>query len=369
MLRDMSRQPGKHARSEPAIPAAEPVVLRRRLLAWYDRSRRDLPWRVPPGGTADPYRVWLSEIMLQQTTVATVAPYFQRFVERWPTVHDLAAAELDRVLHAWQGLGYYARARNMHACAIRVSGDMGGVFPADEDALRDLPGVGPYTAAAIASIAFDRPATPVDGNIERVMSRLRCIETPLPAAKGEIAEAAQRLTPRRRAGDFAQALMDLGATVCTPRRPECGACPWRASCLARAAGIQDSLPRKAPKAARPTRHGVVFWATRGDGRVLLRRRPERGLLGGMMEFPSTEWRERRWRGRAAIDAAPFAAEWRGLPGTVRHGFTHFHLELQVVAAETREDVEGVWWPLDRLADQALPTVMKKVARHATTEIV
>ncbi len=354
--------------SKSTSPAAGPAILRRRLLAWYDRARRDLPWRVPPGGTADPYRVWLSEIMLQQTTVATVAPYFQRFVERWPTVHDLAAAELDRVLHAWQGLGYYARARNMHACAIRVSGDMGGVFPDDEGALRDLPGVGPYTAAAIASIAFDRPATPVDGNIERVMSRLRRIETPLPAAKNEIAEAARRLTPRRRAGDFAQALMDLGATVCTPRRPDCGACPWRAPCLARAAGIQDTLPRKAPKAARPTRHGVVFWATRGDGRVLLRRRPERGLLGGMMEFPSTEWRERRWRVRSAVIAAPFAAEWRGLPGTVRHGFTHFQLELRVVAAETRADVEGVWWPLDRLADQALPTVMKKVARHATTEI-
>jgi A/G-specific adenine glycosylase len=305
--------------------------------------------------------------MLQQTTVATVGPYFGRFVERWPTVHALAGADLDDVLHAWQGLGYYARARNMHGCARQVSRDMAGVFPDDEDGLRALPGIGRYTAAAIAAIAFDRPATPVDGNIERVMSRLCRIETPLPAAKAEIGEAAQRLAPRRRAGDFAQALMDLGATVCMPRRADCLACPWNAPCLARAAGIQDTLPRKAPRPARPTRHGVVFWARRGDD-VLLRRRPERGLLGGMMEFPSTEWRERRWRARAAR-AAPFAAEWRRLPGTVRHSFTHFHLELQIVAAETRADVDGVWWPLDRLAEQALPTVMKKVARHATTEIV
>jgi A/G-specific adenine glycosylase len=306
--------------------------------------------------------------MLQQTTVATVTPYFLRFVERWPTVHELAAADLDRVLHAWQGLGYYARARNMHACAKRVSGDMAGVFPDQENNLKRLPGIGPYTAAAIAAIAFDRPATPVDGNIERVISRLRRIETPLPAAKPEITAAAQRLTPRQRAGDFAQALMDLGATVCKPRRPNCGACPWNAPCLARTAGIQETLPRKLPKVARPTRHGVVFWATRRDGSVLLRRRPERGLLGGMMEFPSTEWRERPWRIRSAINAAPFVATWRELPGAVRHGFTHFHLELQIMTAETKEEVEGVWWPLDRLADQALPTVMKKVARHATTGI-
>ena len=354
--------------SENAIPIAGPAVLRGQLLSWYDRARRELPWRAPPGETADPYRVWLSEIMLQQTTVATVTPYFRRFVERWPTVHDLAAADLDRVLHAWQGLGYYARARNMLACAKQVSRDMAGVFPDQEDALRLLPGIGPYTAAAIAAIAFDRPATPVDGNIERVMSRLRRIETPLPAAKPEIAEGAQRLTPRQRAGDFAQALMDLGATVCRPRRPNCNVCPWNAPCLARAANIQDTLPRKMPKAARPTRHGVVFWATRGDGRVLLRRRPERGLLGGMMEFPSTEWRECRWRIRSAVSTAPFAAAWRELPGVVNHGFTHFHLELQVMTAKTQEEVEGVWWPLDRLADQALPTVMKKVARHASTEI-
>jgi A/G-specific adenine glycosylase len=373
MLRAIGGQQRKRMTNETTIPTAAPASLGKRLLAWYDRSRRDLPWRAPPGDVADPYHVWLSEIMLQQTTVATVGPYFGRFVERWPTVHDLASADLDRVLHAWQGLGYYARARNMHACAIRISRDMGGVFPGDEGALRALPGIGPYTAAAIAAIAFDRPASPVDGNIERVMSRLRRIETPLPAAKPEIAEAARRLTPRRRSGDFAQALMDLGATVCTPRRPDCSACPWSDPCLARAAGIQETLPRKPPKAVRPIRHGVVFWATRDDGRVLLRRRPERGLLGGMMEFPSTEWRERRWQTRSAISAAPFAAEWRGLPGAVRHTFTHFHLELQIVTAAsreagTREEVEGLWWPLDRLADQALPTVMKKVARHATTEI-
>ena len=345
-----------------------PATLRKRLLGWYDRSRRDLPWRAPPGEVAEPYRVWLSEIMLQQTTVATVGPYFRRFVERWPTVDDLAAADLDAVLHAWQGLGYYARARNLHACAARVSRDLGGVFPDTEDGLRDLPGIGPYTAAAIAAIAFDRPATPVDGNIERVMSRLCRIETPLPGAKAEIGAQAARLTPRRRAGDFAQALMDLGATVCRPRGPDCDACPWRDDCLARDAGIQETLPRKAPKPARPTRHGVVFWATRDDGSVLLRRRPERGLLGGMMEFPSTEWRETRWRDRGAIGSAPFAADWRKLPGTVHHGFTHFRLELEIVTAEANDQVEGLWWPRDRLAEQALPTVMKKVARHADKEI-
>ena len=354
--------------SEISIPVIGPAALRRQLLSWYDRTRRKLPWRAPPGETTDPYRVWLSEIMLQQTTVTTVTPYFRLFVERWPTVHDLATADLDQVLHAWQGLGYYARARNLLACAKRVSGDMAGVFPDQENDLRRLPGIGPYTAAAIAAIAFDQPATPVDGNIERVMSRLHRIETPLPAAKPEIAEVAQRLTPRQRAGDFAQALMDLGATVCRPRRPNCGACPWNAHCLARAAGIQESLPKKLPKIARPTRHGVAFWATRGDGRVLLRRRPERGLLGGMMEFPSTKWRECPWRIRSAISAAPFAAAWRELPGSVRHSFTHFHLELRIMTANTKEEIEGFWWPPDRLAEQALPTIMKKVARHAKTGI-
>ncbi len=354
--------------SEMPIPTTKPAILRKRLLAWYDRSRREMPWRALPGDRADPYRVWLSEIMLQQTTVITVAPYFRRFVERWPTVHALAAAELDQVLHAWQGLGYYARARNLHASARLVSRDLDGIFPDDVDGLIRLPGVGPYTAAAIAAIAFDRPATPVDGNIERVMARLFRIEAPLPGAKAEIAAAASQLTPRQRPGDFAQALMDLGATVCTPRRPGCGACPWSASCLANQAAVQEALPRRAPKAKRPTRHGVVFWATREDGRVLLRRRPENGLLGGMMEFPSTEWREQRWRKHLTVDAAPFAAEWHSLPGTVRHTFTHFHLELEVVTAAARGDIQGLWWPLDRLAEKALPTVMKKVARHAMKEI-
>jgi A/G-specific adenine glycosylase len=360
MLRAMGRQQHKSG-------AATPVAVRRRLLAWYDRERRELPWRAAPGEASDPYRVWLSEIMLQQTTVATVAPYFERFLARWPTVHALAAADLDDVLHAWQGLGYYARARNMHACARRVSAERGGVFPDREENLRELPGIGAYTAAAIAAIAFDRKAMPVDGNIERVVARLYRIEAALPGAKPDIAEAAERLTPARRAGDFAQALMDLGAMVCKPRRPDCPACPLEGACLGRAAGIEETLPVKAPKRARPTRHGVVFWARRG-GDVLLRRRPEHGLLGGMMEFPSSEWRERAWA-TAPASAAPFPATWRRLPGTVQHGFTHFRLELRIVAAETNADngIDGIWWPLDRLADQALPTVMKKVARHATTE--
>jgi A/G-specific adenine glycosylase len=241
--------------SETPSPTADPAILRKRLLAWYDRWRRDLPWRAPFGEPADPYRVWLSEIMLQQTTVATVAPYFDRFVERWPTVRELAAAELDQVLHAWQGLGYYARARNLHACARHVRESLGGVFPDNEEGLRSLPGIGTYTAAAIVAIAFDRPATPVDGNIERVISRLFRIEAALPSAKTEIAAAAARLTSARRPGDFAQALMDLGATVCTPRGPDCGACPWSDSCLAREAGVQETLPRKAAKAKRPIRHG------------------------------------------------------------------------------------------------------------------
>jgi len=252
------------------------------LLAWYDRSARSLPWRAPPGAVADPYRVWLSEIMLQQTTVATVRGYYDRFLARWPSVEALAAAPLDEVLKAWAGLGYYARARNLHACARRVAGEMGGRFPATLESLGALPGIGPYTAAAIAAIAFDRPHAAVDGNVERVMSRLNAITEPLPAAKPALAAAAQALVPDRRPGDFAQAMMDLGATVCTPRNPRCGDCPWTDRCFARREGIAETLPRRMARKAVLTRYGAAFWIERSDGAVLLRRRPEKGLLGGMM---------------------------------------------------------------------------------------
>lgn len=336
------------------------------LLAWYDRNRRVLPWRAPTGARADPYRVWLSEIMLQQTTVATVGPYFARFLKRWPTIDMLAAADLDEVLREWAGLGYYARARNLHACARLVAGELGGRFPDDEAGLRALPGVGAYTAAAIAAIAFGRRAVVVDGNVERVVSRLFAVMTPLPEAKPELRALTGRITPDARPGDFAQAMMDLGATTCLARKPRCLLCPLVGECRAHAGGIAEALPRRSPKPNRPTRHGVAFWLTDGNGAVLLRRREERGLLGGMMEIPSTEWREAPWDTVEARVRAPAAADWRTLPGIVGHTFTHFHLELAVHAGRAREPrrMEGVWCPLDRLADHALPTLMRKVARHA-----
>jgi A/G-specific adenine glycosylase len=334
------------------------------LLAWYDRHRRRLPWRALPDERSDPYKVWLSEIMLQQTNVATVAPYFAAFLKRWPDVRALAAAPLDDVLHAWQGLGYYARARNLHACARAVVEHHCGLFPGEEAALRELPGIGAYTAAAIAAIAFDRRATAMDGNVERVIARLHAVETPLPEAKPELYRLAAALTPERRAGDYAQAMMDLGATVCTPRNPKCVLCPWHAACRAHAAGIAATLPAKRAKAVRPTRRGIAFWVVRADGGILLRRRPERGLLGGMMEIPSTPWRPQRWSVAAATAAAPVAAEWQALPGIVRHVFTHFALELEVWRGRAAGTPEGIWVQFDRLGDYALPSVMKKVVEHA-----
>jgi len=337
------------------------------LLRWYDRHRRALPWRAKPGEAPDPYRVWLSEIMLQQTTVATVGAYFDRFVARFPTVEGLAKASLDDVLHAWQGLGYYARARNLHACARTVMTLHGGVFPDDVEGLRALPGIGAYTAPAIAAIAFDRKAAAVDGNVERVVARLFAVEMPLPGAKPELRRLTEILVPDRRAGDFAQAMMDLGAAVCTPRAPKCILCPLQASCRARALGLAEMLPRRRARMERPTRRGVAFWAVRPDGSVLLRRRPEHGLLGGMIEVPSTEWQETAISDAAAKKAAPVRASWVRLPGTVRHTFTHFHLELAVLAGETEAKAKasaGDWVPLDRLSEQALPTLMKKVVSHA-----
>ena len=349
-----------------AAPAASPAA----LLAWYDRHRRVLPWRAAAGERPDPYRVWLSEIMLQQTTVATVGRYFVAFLERWPTVEALAAADLDAVLHAWQGLGYYARARNLHRCARTVAADHGGRFPDTEEGLRALPGVGRYTAAAIAAIAFGRRATVVDGNVERVVARLHAVEAAMPAAKPTLYGLAAALTPAQRAGDFAQAMMDLGATVCTPRSPRCGLCPWADACRARAAGIAEALPRRAEKAARPVRHGVAFWIARADGSVLLRRRAEEGLLGGMIEVPSTDWRAAPWTEAEAVRHAPAGAGFRPLPGVVRHVFTHFALELRVMAAAAHAAPAeaGFWCPIDRFGEHAFPTVMKKVVRHALGQI-
>jgi A/G-specific adenine glycosylase len=340
------------------------------LLAWYDRHARRLPWRAPPGGRADPYAVWLSEVMLQQTTVAAVKPYYETFLERWPRVEALAAAGLDEVLRAWAGLGYYARARNLHACARAVTAEHGGRFPETAAALKRLPGIGDYTAAAIAAIAFGERAVVVDGNVERVIARRFAVEEPLPAAKPRLRALAGELTPDARPGDYAQAVMDLGATICTVRQPRCVICPWAAECAGRIAGIAETLPRRAPKAERPTRHGAAFWISDGAGAVLLRRRPERGLLGGMMELPSTDWAEAPPDLAAARAAAPFGAAVEALPGLVRHTFTHFHLELSVLAGRVGGKIPtlraggGVWVAVERLGEQALPSLMRKVAAHA-----
>ena len=332
------------------------------LLSWYDTRARRMPWRVGPderrdGIRPDPYRVWLSEVMLQQTTVATVTGYFLRFTERWPDVLSLAAAPRDAVLAEWAGLGYYARARNLHACAVTVARDLGGVFPDTEAALLELPGVGRYTAAAIAAIAFDEAATVVDGNVERVMARLHRVEEPLPGAKKALYALAARETPSVRPGDYAQAVMDLGATVCTPRNPSCDACPVAALCAARAAGVAASLPRKPPKKAKPTRYGTCYLARRSDGAVLIGQRPDAGLLGGMAELPGTEWTE----DAPPPPAPPISADW-GHRGEVRHTFTHFHLVLTVMRADVPMDAPGAgarWIPDDTLDSVALPTLMRK----------
>ena len=349
------------------MQAAGASAIVKALLGWYDKHRRVLPWRARPGKRPDPYRVWLSEIMLQQTTVPTAGPRFTRFLTRWPRLADLACAGLDEVLHEWQWLGYYARARNLHACAGALMREHGGRFPEDEAVLGALPGIGAYTAAAIAAIAFGRKATVVDANIERVVARLYAIGTPLPQGKAEICAKAAALTPDQRPGDFAQAMMDLGATICVPGRPRCGSCPISRWCSAKARGVAGTLPARTPKKAKPTRRGVAFWIARPDGAVLLRRRPEQGLLGGMMEIPSTEWREGN-SGDDAARQAPVKARFRVLGGAVRHEFTHFKLELNVLlgcaGGETKAPRGAVWCPVDRLGDHALPTVMKKIARHA-----
>ena len=347
------------------------------LLEWYDRERRDLPWRYPPGKKADPYRVWLSEIMLQQTVVKTVIPYYLEFLRRWPTVEALAGASIDDVLVAWAGLGYYSRARNLHKCAQVVAAVHGGRFPDDEAVLATLPGIGPYTAAAVAAIAYGAKVTPVDGNVERVVARLFAIEAPLPAAKGELKRLAAMLTPSQRPGDFAQAMMDLGATVCTPKRPSCLMCPLHRQCEASAQGIEASLPRKADKAARPERFGHAFLALREDGHVLLRQRPEQGLLARMMEVPGTEWSDELPELKDAMRAAPVRADWWQVPGVVSHVFTHFKLELVVHVAVVSNDIALTFWADSArcrwvrrrsLAEQALPSVMRKIIAHALKEM-
>jgi A/G-specific adenine glycosylase len=342
------------------------------LLTWYDRHARVLPWRVGPkerakGVEPDPYRVWLSEVMLQQTTVAAVKAYFQDFTMRWPTVEDLARAPRDDVMKAWAGLGYYARARNLKACAERVANDLGGRFPTTAAGLKELPGIGDYTAAAIAAIAYDEPVPVVDSNVERVVARLFAIDSPLPATKPIIREYQAKLTPKERAGDFAQAMMDLGATICTPKRPACVLCPWSSACVARAGGNPEPYPVKADKTHRPVRFGAAFVAIREDGAILLRQRPDKGLLGGMTEVPGSDWTADFVPAKAR-DAAPLAAGWRLLPGRVVHVFTHFRLELSVFRAEipsAQDAPAGTWWsPAAAVAGEALPTVFRKVVETA-----
>ncbi|MGQ0662044.1 MAG: A/G-specific adenine glycosylase [Pseudomonadota bacterium] len=346
-----------------ATGAAE---LSARLLDWYDRHRRVLPWRAGPSERPDTYRVWLSEVMLQQTRAAAVGPYFRAFVARWPDVHALAAASLDEVLAAWVGLGYYARARNLHECARRIAGAPGGRFPDTEAAWRQLPGIGPYTAAAVAAIAFDHPAVVVDGNVERVIARLYAVKAAMPAAKPALRELARALTPRCRAGDYAQGLMDLGATVCTPKRPRCASCPWEDACAARRLGYPERFPKRRAKRDKPARRGVAFVLTRPDGAIWLRRRPQVGLLGGMLEVPSTPWRAAAWTAAAARRQAPLRRPWRPLAGVVRHGFTHFDLELAVWLGLTagRSPIEGMWCKIEAIDKLALPTLMRKVVAHA-----
>jgi A/G-specific adenine glycosylase len=331
------------------------------LLDWYDANARVLPWRAPPGTAApDPFRVWLSEVMLQQTQVATVKPYFDRWTARWPDFASLAAEDDAEVMSAWAGLGYYARARNLLACARAVAAEHGGQLPSTEAELRSLPGIGGYTAAAIAAFAFGQRAVVVDGNVERVVSRLFAVETPLPAAKPELYALTDRITPDVRAGDFAQAMMDLGATICTPRAPRCLLCPLRDRCDAFASGAPEAYPIKAAKKAKPQRYGTIFWAER-DGKVLLVRRPGRGLLGGMRALPTGEW----GASPPGLEGAPLEAEWRMTGASVIHVFTHFRLECALAAATVAGHstaVDGEWWPIAELESAGLPTVFAKAAK-------
>ncbi len=344
----------------------KPHEIARSVLSWWDRRRRVLPWRAAPGETPDPYRVWLSEVLLQQTTAAAAAPYFEKFVARWPRVEALAAASLDEIMSAFAGLGYYRRARNLHACAQEVA-RRGGRFPRDEAQLRALPGVGAYTAAAIAAIAFRAKAAPVDGNVARIMARLHAIEAPLAQARPAIGRAAAALTPAGRPGDFAQALMDIGATICRPRRPDCPACPLGEACAAAQTGEPEAYPRRADARPRPTRLGAAFFARREDGAILARRRPPEGLLGATLELPGGPW-EAAARAAVGPDQAPFAASWRRLPGEVEQAFTHFTLRLTLYAAEVGPSPPAaageIWIDPDRAASAGFSSLMLKAVAHA-----
>ena len=339
------------------------------LLAWYDIHAREMPWRVGPAQRAngirpDPYRVWLSEVMLQQTTVAAVTKYYLRFTQLWPTVADLASADDADVMGEWAGLGYYARARNLLKCARTITAKHNGEFPNTKAELLTLPGIRPYTASAIAAIAFDEAATVVDGNVERVMARLYSVDTPLPTAKPELTALAGELTPSTRPGDYAQAVMDLGATICTPRNPACGICPLKGACSARTAGTAAELPRKVPKKAKPTRHGTVYLGRRGDGAWLLETRPPRGLLGGMLGWPGSEWTE-----NLPATAPPCEANWQDTGGEVLHTFTHFHLRLKVFKADLPLDAvseTGSFIDQKNFRPTDLPTVMRKAFDIAST---
>jgi A/G-specific adenine glycosylase len=336
------------------------------LLAWYDENRRELPWRAKPGEASDPYRVWLSEIMLQQTTVAAVASYYRKFLARWPDVTSLAAASQDEVLGAWAGLGYYSRARNLYRAAQIVAEEFGGMFPERASDLRKLPGIGGYTAAAIAAIAFGERVAAMDANAERVVARLFAVEEPLPKAKTRLASLAAPLVPQSRPGDFAQALMDLGSLLCVPKRPRCADCPLASHCHGRRLGIAQTLPRMAVKRARPLKRGAAFVALDYQGAIYLVRRPENGLLGAMLQPPLGEWRAAFPNREEALAEAPFGGDWRNKPGFVRHGFTHFELEMEVYVARfrARPNGEGLWLSRTELGTAALPTVMRKVIAHA-----
>ena len=339
-----------------------------RLLAWYDVHARKLPWRAPAGQAVSPYEALLSEFMLQQTTVATVKVRFAPFLARFPNLHALAAADENDVLHAWQGLGYYRRGRALHACARAIVERHGGQVPREEALLRALPGIGPYTASALRAIVHEAPSVPVDGNVLRIMARLHRVEAALPAATGELRDLAGRLAGAHRSGHVAQALMDLGATVCRPRRPACLVCPWRPACQAHPAGLAEQLPRRAPKVERPVRRGLAFMLVRLDGAILFRRRPPGGLLGGLHELPSSPWEEGPLEVDRALAHAPSATHWRVHPRTMRHGFSHFVLELALAQARVDgvaavDDASGgIWCPPSQLDRLALPTLMKKLLR-------
>ena len=370
----------KIAPSESAARETSPSDISNKLLSWYDSEQRELPWRAKPGQMPNPYHVLLSEIMLQQTVVKSASPYFQKFIKLWPTIEELANATLEDIRAAWAGLGYYSRAANLHKCAKAIVEDYDGKIPIFAEELQTLPGIGPYTAAAVAAIAFDETTTPVDGNIERVVARLFAIETPLPKAKPEIKAKAATLTPARRAGDFAQAQMDLGATICTPKNPSCLLCPLSKECKGYARGIAPLLPQRLAKKPKPIRHGTAFFALREDGKVLLRQRPEGGLLGGMTEIPTTEWQEVPVDGaidsKAALKSPPLKGKWWQVPGVVKHTFTHFHLELTVYRLIAAKDAvltlfadpsRCKWVDRENLANEALPSVMRKIIDHAQKE--